>query len=88
MREVAEETGIVGTVVAPLGVIDFWFVTESRRVHKTVHHFLMTRSSGELSTADIEVADVAWVPIDELDDVLGYADERGLLPRAHELLAT
>ena len=41
VREVAEETGIIGEVVAPLGIIDFWFVADGRRVHKTVHHFLL-----------------------------------------------
>ena len=38
IREVAEETGIHGHVLAALGSIDYWFVTEGRRVHKTVHH--------------------------------------------------
>src|SRR3954453_22821173 len=37
-RGVAEETGIIGEVGAPLGIIDFWLVAEGRRVHKTVHH--------------------------------------------------
>ncbi len=41
IREVAEETGIQGSVLAALGSIDYWFVTEGRRVHKTVHHYLM-----------------------------------------------
>ena len=41
VREVAEETGIIGEVVAPLGIIDFWFVADGRRIHKTVHHFLL-----------------------------------------------
>lgn len=86
VREVAEETGITGTVVAELGVIDFWFVTGTRRVHKTVHHFLMDRTSGELSVEDAEVVDVAWIPIEDVRGMLGYADERGLLERAHELL--
>src|SRR3954453_23176923 len=36
-REVSEETGIIGEVVAPLGIIDFWFVADGRRVHKTVN---------------------------------------------------
>ena len=40
VREVAEETGIQGSVVAPLGKIDYWFVSEGRRIHKTVHHYL------------------------------------------------
>ena len=39
IREVAEETGIQGSVLAALGSIDYWFVTEGRRVHKTVHHY-------------------------------------------------
>src|SRR3546814_13459384 len=44
MREVEEETGIQGTVLAPLGSIDYWFVTEGRRVHKTVHHYQIGRA--------------------------------------------
>ena len=86
VREVAEETGITGTIVAELGVIDYWFVTDAKRVHKTVHHFLLDRTSGALSADDIEVVDVAWVPIAELGERLGFADERGLLDRARELL--
>ena len=66
VREVAEETGIIGEVVAPLGIIDFWFVAEGRRVHKTVHHFLLRAIGGALSDADIEVTEVAWVPLSEL----------------------
>ena len=86
VREVEEETGIIGRVVAPLGIIDFWFVAEDRRVHKTVHHFLMRAMGGELSDSDIEVAEVAWVRLDELESRLAYADERRLIRRATELL--
>jgi ADP-ribose pyrophosphatase YjhB (NUDIX family) len=86
VREVEEETGIIGRVVAPLGTIDFWFVAEDRRVHKTVHHFLMRALGGELSDSDMEVSEVAWVPLDELESRLAYADERRLIRRATELL--
>ncbi len=86
VREVEEETGIIGRVVAPLGTIDFWFVAEDRRVHKTVHHFLMRALGGELSDRDVEVAEVAWVPLAELESRLAYADERRLIRRATELL--
>ncbi|GAA3249280.1 hypothetical protein GCM10017691_60220 [Pseudonocardia petroleophila] len=86
VREVEEETGIIGTVVAPLGTIDFWFVAEDRRVHKTVHHFLMRALGGELSDSDVEVSEVAWVPLRELESRLAYADERRLIRRATELL--
>jgi len=87
VREVSEETGITGRVVAPLGVIDFYFTADDRRIHKTVHHYLMRAESGELSDADAEVDDVDWFPIDELPDRLGYADERRLMAQVPTLLA-
>lgn len=87
VREVSEETGISGRVVAPLGVIDFYFTAEGRRIHKTVHHYLMIAEGGELSNEDAEVQEVAWVPLDELPRRLAYADERRLLARVPDLLA-
>lgn len=87
VREVEEETGIRGTLLAPLGTIDFWFVADGRRVHKTVHHFLLEASSGELSDADAEVLEVAWVPLPDVAARLAYADERRLLDRVPALLA-
>src|SRR4051812_48612613 len=87
IREVAEETGILGRVVAPLGTIDFWFVAEGRRIHKTVHHFLLLAIGGELSDADIEVTEVDWVPLDEVPERLAYADERRLVDKVPGLLA-
>jgi 8-oxo-dGTP pyrophosphatase MutT (NUDIX family) len=87
IREVAEETGITGSILDELGVIDFWFIADGRRIHKTVHHFLLVAQSGELSDADIEVADVAWVPLAEASARLAYDDERELVSRAAGLLA-
>ncbi len=55
-----------GSILAPLGTIDFWFMAEDRRVHKTVHHFLLEAHDVELSDADAEVAEVAWVPLSEV----------------------
>jgi 8-oxo-dGTP pyrophosphatase MutT (NUDIX family) len=86
IREVAEETGIQGTVLAALGSIDYWFVTEGRRVHKTVHHYLLRFLGGELSDEDVEVSEVAWVPLKELPARLAYADERKLAEVADELI--
>ncbi|WP_181188319.1 NUDIX hydrolase [Actinopolyspora mortivallis] len=82
VREVAEETGIIGRVIRPIGTIDYWFVADNRKVHKTVHHFLLVAVGGELSDEDVEVTEVAWVPLGELDGVLAYADERRLVRHA------
>jgi ADP-ribose pyrophosphatase YjhB (NUDIX family) len=87
VREVEEETGIAGVILGELGTIDFWFVAEGRRIHKTVQHYLMRRVGGELSDADIEVDEVAWVPLSEIRTQLAYPDERGLVDTAGRLLA-
>jgi 8-oxo-dGTP pyrophosphatase MutT (NUDIX family) len=88
VREVREETGISGEVIGKLGTIDFWFVADGRRVHKTVHHFLlMATGSLELSDDDVEVSEVAWVPVAEIAERLAYADERRLLDKVPALLS-
>ena len=87
VREVKEETGISAHILQPLGSIDYWFVAERRRVHKTVHHFLLEAVGGELSDEDEEVTEVAWVPVTELEPKLAYADEWKLVRKARALLA-
>jgi 8-oxo-dGTP pyrophosphatase MutT (NUDIX family) len=85
-REIREETGIEGRVLAPLGTIDFWFMLQAQRVHKTVHHFLLEAQGGALSDADSEVDEVSWVPLDQVVDRLAFEDERRLMNRLPELL--
>ena len=85
-REVWEETGISGEVFADLGMIDYWFVSDGVRIHKTVHHNLLRYVDGILNDEDPEVTEVAWVPMSELIERLAYADERKLARIAHDLL--
>ncbi len=87
IREVEEETGISGRITARLGSVDYTFVAQGRRIHKRVHHYLMVAVGGELSDADFEVTEVAWVPLADLTSRLAYAGERRLVRRAVELLA-
>ncbi|MCH9816967.1 MAG: NUDIX hydrolase [Actinomycetia bacterium] len=82
LREVQEETGIVAEILQPLGKVDFWFMADGYRVHKTVHHFLMRAVRGALSAEDVEVESVEWVPTHTARSRLAYADERDLLVRA------
>ena len=85
-REVLEETGVDGTVLAPLGTIDYWFVAEGRRIHKTVHHHLIRFDHGELCDEDPEITEVAWVSFEDLPRRLAYPDERRLVETARTLL--
>ncbi|MBP2331387.1 NUDIX hydrolase [Corynebacterium freneyi] len=85
-REVWEETGIRGEVIAELGVIDYWFISDGTRIHKTVHHHLLRYVDGDLNDEDPEVTEVTWFPASSLVERLAYADERKLARRAHDLL--
>src|SRR5699024_10291517 len=85
-REVLEETGVDGTVLAPLGTIDYWFVAEGRRIHKTVHHHLIRYDHGELCDEDPEITEVGWFAFDTLPRRLAYPGERKLVETARTLL--
>lgn len=85
-REVWEETGIYGEVFAELGVIDYWFVSDGTRIHKTVHHHLLRYVDGALNDEDPEVTEVSWIPASALIEHFAYADERKLARIAHNLL--
>lgn len=87
IREVGEETGIVAAIIEPLGEIDFWFMADGRRIHKTVHHFLMVCKGGELCADDPEVESVEWVPLAAVSARLAYSDERALLKKARARLS-
>ncbi|HEY6793324.1 MAG TPA: NUDIX hydrolase [Kineosporiaceae bacterium] len=90
VREIAEETGIIGRVVGSLGTIDYWFSAEGRRVHKSVHHYLLVAVGGALTVdgdPDQEAIDVAWVPLAELGGLLAFPNERRIAREALARLA-
>jgi 8-oxo-dGTP pyrophosphatase MutT (NUDIX family) len=86
IREVAEETGIRGDVLAALGSIEYWFRAQDHVVHKKVDHYLLRFVGGKPSADDHEVCEVTWVPVDELASRLTYADERRLAETAARLI--
>lgn len=82
VREVHEETGILGEVVDSIATIDYWFTGTSQRVHKLVHHFALKQVGGELTVEgdpDHEAEDAIWVRFEDLDDVLSYPNERKIV---------
>lgn len=90
VREIAEETGIVGLVLRHLATIDYWFAGFDRRVHKVVHHYLLSAISGTLSIEndpDREAQAAEWVPLEDLAERLAYPNERRIVAVARDILA-
>ncbi|MGH7395611.1 MAG: NUDIX hydrolase [Candidatus Methylomirabilales bacterium] len=87
-REVREETGLDGAVVAPLGSVQYWFYEKEirARVHKTVYFYLLEYTGGRPADHDQEVEEVRWVLLPEAHARLSHENERHVLQRAWALL--
>ena len=85
-REVREETGVVGALVAPLEVVNYWYVAnrhgERARFHKFVHFFLFNYVSGDITQHDHEVSEARWVTFAEATHMLTFAAEHRIVEAA------
>lgn len=88
LREIREETGIEGHIVASLGSIDYWFYSreEQRRVHKTVHFFVVEATGGDTACHDNEVNEARWFSVRRALDKMSYPNEREVVRKATTLL--
>ncbi len=88
VREVREETGLLGNVVDKLGAISYWYYIkgENTKCRKTVHFFLMQYVSGSTSDHDAEVSDAIWLPIEKALEVITYRGDRSILEKAQAKL--
>ena len=88
VREVREETGVTGTVRAPLPGVEYWFVDRGRkRVHKTVDYFLLDFVSGDAANYDRrEVSGAEWMSWDEGIARLTFENERKAVQAARSIV--
>jgi 8-oxo-dGTP pyrophosphatase MutT (NUDIX family) len=84
-REVAEETGEGGRVVARLGEVDFSFMEGRTRIEKTAVHFLLL-ATGRAGEPDGEFDRVEWMPIAKARRLLRYPAERAAIRSALSLI--
>jgi 8-oxo-dGTP pyrophosphatase MutT (NUDIX family) len=91
MREVAEETGLLGEVVEKLGDVRYVYTREGRRIFKVVSFYLLRHRSGRIGEVPAqyahEVAEARWLPLDEAPKLLSYGGERDMAAKAASRLA-
>ncbi len=86
IREVEEETGIKGKIIATLDPINFWYVFEGEKRKKTVYYFLMEEIGGDITKHDHEMEKVEWLPVEEVEKRLTYKSEKQVWEQAQKLL--
>ena len=84
LREVREETGLDVAIEAPLGSIQYWFMSgqDGVRCHKTVHYYLMVPTGGDFSRHDPEFDELCWCPEPEIFDTMTYHNEAAIVQKA------
>ncbi|MFC5703676.1 NUDIX hydrolase [Cohnella faecalis] len=66
LREIEEETGIVGAIVDTLSVIAYQYEAKGRgTIHKEVHYFLVEATEGRLQAQVEEITGVGWYSPEE-----------------------
>jgi 8-oxo-dGTP pyrophosphatase MutT (NUDIX family) len=89
MREVTEETGLDQlSLRGEIEVIDWYFRFRGKLIHKVCHFYLMESASSKTSPQRAEgITECRWMPYDEAEALISYANAREVLRRAHGLVA-
>jgi 8-oxo-dGTP pyrophosphatase MutT (NUDIX family) len=87
VREVREEGGVTGKILAELGPIKFVYQMNGKRYLKTVDFYLMAYVAGDPKDHDHEVQDARWFRLAD-DARLAFPTERSLIVRARRTLET
>lgn len=87
VREVREETGVTGRILAPLPPVEYWYIEKGRRrVHKTVEYYLLSYVSGDTADFDArEVSGADWFSWEEGLARLSFENERRVVLEARRL---
>ena len=90
-REVAEETGVQGSLVGKLGDVRYVYTWEGEPVFKVVSFYLFRYRRGRLGDIPAEhaheVDETRWLPLADAPRLLAYRGEREMAERASKLLA-
>jgi 8-oxo-dGTP diphosphatase len=86
IREVEEETGVLGKILQPVRSINYWFVFEGEKRKKTVYYYIMECIKEDITKHDHEMEAVEWLPIGEVEKRLTFKTDRKIWRETKELL--
>jgi 8-oxo-dGTP pyrophosphatase MutT (NUDIX family) len=86
LREVKEETGILGKIIKPLNPIEYWFILDGEKIKKTVYYFIMEYVLGDTDDHDFEMENVEWLEKEKVQERLTYESDKQVWQEAEKLI--
>ncbi|MCH7658837.1 MAG: NUDIX domain-containing protein [Bacteroidetes bacterium] len=72
IREVGEETGVVGEILEKAGQTQYFFTQDGEKIFKTVNFFFMKFVEQKEATTAEEVMDEKWLSVEEVESQLTF----------------
>lgn len=85
VREVEEETGVKAEIIEKIMDVEYWFIKDKQKIHKTVSWFLMRPISMNVFR-NIEVDEVFWYDINKVTELLSYDSDKKLISKVLSIL--
>jgi 8-oxo-dGTP diphosphatase len=88
IREVREETGLIGSIVKKIGEKSYWFYLREKnaKCRKKVTYFLIRYEGGNIDDYCWEVDEARWYEINEAIKMVSYKSDKDILKEAKRIL--
>jgi 8-oxo-dGTP pyrophosphatase MutT (NUDIX family) len=90
LREIFEETGIIGQIMEPIALICYQFVhPKAGQIDKEVHYYLVKAIGGTIQAQVAEIRGVEWLTPKEAwrqQKNAGYSNNDNIVRNAYQLL--
>ncbi len=86
LREVEEETGIIGEIEKEIKPTSYFYVWNGEKIKKTVYYFVMKFKGGDTNNHDNEMEDVLWIDYNDVSKKLTYDSEKEAWEEARKLI--
>ena len=88
-REVAEETGVLGSGGPKLGMTNYFFThpVTKKFIHKYVHYFLFKKIGGSVELHDKEYDRAQWFTFERAIKAASFKDDKVMLRRAKRIVS-
>ncbi len=87
LREVEEETGVIGEMITRIGRVSWWFVENGEKIFKTTTYFLIEAKESLKQFDKEEIEKIAWVSFAKAQEKLTFDSAKKALKQAEGVLA-